>query len=703
MLSWQPVQGATSYLLQLARDAAFSDIVEAPLPQVPYYGPGQGSATALPSGIYWWRTRVETPAPGAWSEARRFHLAADLANGNPYDFVPPTESLLQVKPGYAPVSTIVSESPAEPGLGGLDLGPLHAILDRTIDKTGLNYHWVFAFGTTAGEPSDLTYTLLIDMDHLAGSGAPAHPEGLPLQIDPLFYPEYALVIPKAAGAAMAGLPVRFYEWGGAGWGVPQPLASIGGQLGYEATTRSLQVLLPYSSIGPEDPDHSGAAALFLVTSPPGSPIADSVPEQPGAILNRPVLVTDMLLPLFPFDTPLSNPRILRDPPAPRWALPWFDSVDGYQVQVARDAAFTKLVETWETYESGTWKYFEVAPATFASKLAYEDNESYYWRVRIRHERYTASQTTYDYGRWSPGLRFKLESRFPGTPLPAHGAVVYNTPTFTWQRVEGAAGYRLQVDNDANFTSPVFDVKPDGASYTPPGGLPDGTYYWRLAIRRADTVYGSWTAARSFTKASQAPALLAPSPDQVLSGQPAFSWSPVLTPTLAPRAAAPRYRLQFAADPNFTVPKTTDTDSTSYSPVKGQALDDGTWYVRVAVIDAWNRAGSYGAARRFYKEYPAPTLLSPLQGSSVPGAPSFEWAPLSGAAYYRIQIANNELFNGATTATTDATRFTPLTALSFGSYYWRVQMVDADGKPGPYRTGRVAVGFRGYLPVASKMR
>ena len=54
---------------------------------------------------------------------------------------------------------------------------------------------------------------------------------------------------------------------------------------------------------------------------------------------------------------------------------------------ARDERFTDLVETWETHESNTWRYYALMPASFHSLNPYGDNESYYWRVRIRHERY----------------------------------------------------------------------------------------------------------------------------------------------------------------------------------------------------------------------------------------------------------------------------------------------------------------------------
>ena len=151
----------------------------------------------------------------------------------------------------------------------------------------------------------------------------------------------------------------------------------------------MQLLVPYTALGTEDPSSAGSLALtvFTTSGSSGDGIRQSVPPQPGSLLNRPAFVSDMLMPLYPFDTPLSNPIIYYDMPAMRWRMPMFDSVDGYQVQVARDARFTQLVETWESYETQVWPFFALLPASFQSKNAYEDNESYYWRVRIRHERY----------------------------------------------------------------------------------------------------------------------------------------------------------------------------------------------------------------------------------------------------------------------------------------------------------------------------
>ena len=83
-------------------------------------------------------------------------------------------------------------------------------------------------------------------------------------------------------------------------------------------------------------------------------------------IDNPVFVSDMLQPLYPFDTPLFNPTVYYDMPPLRWRTPVFDSVDGYSVQLARDERFSQVIETWETYETSTWSFFALLPATFQS-------------------------------------------------------------------------------------------------------------------------------------------------------------------------------------------------------------------------------------------------------------------------------------------------------------------------------------------------
>lgn len=700
ILGWLPVTNTLSYRVQISRDRGFAQIEDEAVAQAVNYVPWQGRLTAMPFGTYWWRVRTETP-PGAWSAVRHFNLSADVIAGNTYDFAPPPQpsSLISVTAKYSPSLTLIASDPIEPALGKYDLGALHVIMDRTYSQ--INYNWVIAFRSAATAGDALTYGLYFDVDHVEGSGAIFDPQGRPISADALYRPEYAIYIARAAGDALSPDTATFFRWNGDTWEPPRTLTDLGGRLWLDGVTRSVQVLIPYTALGAEDPRSVGSLALTVFTTPvdPAGGVQDSVPQQ-GATLDRPALVSDMLMPLYPFDTPLSDPIVLYDMPAMRWRMPTFDSVDGYQVQVARDAKFTQIVETWETFESNTWSFFALLPATFTSKNAYEDNESYYWRVRIRHERYLSSSAFFDYGAWSPAMRFRLDSRLVGNPRPTSGIIAEGTPTFTWDRVEGAAGYKLQVDDDANFSSPLISVLVDGASFTPTDALADGAYYWRVAMRRSDTVIGHWTPTMSFTKLSAWPDPLSPANDAVVSQQPTFDWRALLMPDIEPRLAAPRYRLQIASDPGFSSPRNYDTAATSYTVKKTQSLTDGTWHWRVAILDANGRLGAFGPTQRVYKEYRPPTLIAPPQGSSG-SIPAFEWAPMDGAAYYKMQIADNALFNSATTATTDNARYTPLTKFAKGIYYWRVQMLDADNNPGPFEVGRVQIGATVYLPLLQR--
>ena len=203
---------------------------------------------------------------------------------------------------------------------------------------------------------------------------------------------------------------------------------------------------------------------------------------------------------------------------------------------------------------------------------------------------------------------------------------------------------------------------------------------------------------SFTKLSAWPALLGPAHDAIVSQQPTFIWRALLAPDAEPRLAAPRYRLQIASDPGFSSPRTYDTAATSYTVKKTQSLTDGTWHWRVAILDANGKPGAFGPTQRVYKEYLPPALIAPPQGSRTSSIPSFEWAPMAGAAYYKMQIADNDLFNNATTVTTDNSRYTPLVKLPRGTHYWRVQMIDADNNPGPFVVGRVQIVSITYLPL-----
>lgn len=710
VLGWLPVDGAANYRVQVATDPNFNTIIDEAAPQFVNYAPWQGRLTMMPFGAYWWRVRAESApnvALGGWSEVRRFNLSVDLLMGNPYDFVPPAypRSLMGAKDGsprYAAAMTYIAESTVtSPAIAAdYDLNALHIMANRinlkAVDfpKTVDSPHWLLAFDTRVAPTTTVKYGIYVDWDHLPNSGGTSDPLGKAITVDTLYLPDYVIYVTPATNGAITPDNIMFYSWtpSAQSWDAGKSLTSIGGDAWYATDgTRAIQLQIPYGAIGANKTEFPGSLAvtLFSTTANDSLGMIDTIPPQ-GATLNRPAFVSHMLTPLYPFDTPLSNPMIHYDMPPLRWRMPAYDSNDGYKVEVARDAKFTDIVETWEFAEQNTSPVYSFLPTTFQSINAYGDNESYYWRVRPRYERYTNTTADFDYGPWSPIMRFKLDSRVVGNPRLSTGVVANTTPTFLWERVEGASGYKLQIDNDANFSSPDnFDLS--GTSYTPIVPLRDGAYYWRVAIKRSSTIIGRWTPTMSFVMQSVTPTALSPINGTIVNGQPTFKWTAVLTPTAQPRIAAPIYQLQIDQDPNFGSPATYKTQATAFTIDNNKSLADGTWYWRVAILYADTEGGNvraYSPVQQFYKEYLAPTLLQPGQNSTISGVTSFEWAAVPEAAYYQIEIADNALFNSSIKADTDNTKYTPTSAMKSTVYHWRVRIVDKNKQPGPFVTGRI---------------
>jgi len=119
--------------------------------------------------------------------------------------------------------------------------------------------------------------------------------------------------------------------------------------------------------------------------------------------------------------------------------------------------------------------------------------------------------------WSPSLSVVIASAAPvdtaalAVPTllsPANGASTSDsTPFLDWSTVTAATlvYYQLQVDNNADFSSPVISKTSVKWSYLTvstttalPDGLPDGKYYWRVRAVDEEGNMSVWTASWSFT-------------------------------------------------------------------------------------------------------------------------------------------------------------------------------------------------------------
>ncbi len=118
---------------------------------------------------------------------------------------------------------------------------------------------------------------------------------------------------------------------------------------------------------------------------------------------------------------------------------------------------------------------------------------WYWRIRVM------DQAGYD-GPWSTArtLTFKAPAA-PKLSSPANGISVTSI-NLKWSSVTGAGTYTIQIDNNADFSSPFIsqDLLPVPNYIDPLGMLVKGTqYYWRVKGVDAGGNASVWSSAWSF--------------------------------------------------------------------------------------------------------------------------------------------------------------------------------------------------------------
>ena len=353
--------------------------------------------------------------------------------------------------------------------------------------------------------------------------------------------------------------------------------------------------------------------------------------------------------------------------------------ESYYVLVARDANFTNVVDYAYT------RIPAYAPRTGSQSKGYADETTlYYWAVlpadAANGDGVSAEPLT------SGAQSFTKQSTPPDLVSPIDLAVV-NTPatTFQWDAVESARRYRLQVDNEASFVSPIDDILTDSTSYTSNTTYPSGTtLYWRV---RADAENGStyvgltWSTSGTFTKQLPTPVF---DPDNPTTGAqiPAFSWSPV--------PGAISYDIQIE-EPDGDRPLYKGFPTRAASFVK---------FTGVGVLKVWVRANfptdSFSVVPGPWSDYwqYTHTIPEPLNPQHELGASRlvFTWDPRANTEEYRVQVSTRADFaTSVENTTTQTTSYAPLLApFSYSpgaTLYWRVAAVDFDRNLGDFTAVR----------------
>ncbi|NJD61010.1 MAG: hypothetical protein C3F13_08600 [Anaerolineales bacterium] len=259
------------------------------------------------------------------------------------------------------------------------------------------------------------------------------------------------------------------------------------------------------------------------------------------------------------------------------------------------------------------------------------------------------------------------------------------PSFSWETVASATKYRLQVDSETGFNTPItINITTPNTSFTPSSGshlLADGDWYWRVRVEEPAPV-GEWSEIRRFVKTwaevDNKPELISPNDGATITffDAPVFSWGRV--------TGAAKYRFQIASSYNgFGTPVyTKDTLSTNHQPAN--RLENGTYYWRVVPMDNADHLGTTSGINTFILAYGygsmIPTLLEPANWSYPTFTPTFKWTAIEGAEHYRLEYTSDETcdFNIGTIINTRQTSYTPTdTFPNDKRYCWHVRVESGD--------------------------
>jgi RHS repeat-associated protein len=360
---------------------------------------------------------------------------------------------------------------------------------------------------------------------------------------------------------------------------------------------------------------------------------------------------------------------------------------GYEVNIARDAAFTEMVYTSVLLPAGTLRH----TLPVGSELPFG---IYYWRVNVAGV--TSTQIvarSFIVSPVAPPI-----PTFPGAPSnpPQTNDL---TPDLTWNTVVYPATsvtYTIQVDNTINFSSPEFTL--DGiaqpatslVTQTVNTDLAPGVYNWRVKAINNLNVASNWSAVRRIiidTTPPAAPPLSAPANLAMVNTLlPRFQWGLVRDAT--------RYRLDVATDTGFTNLVVDGLIVTTNSFTQTTLLNQGVYFWRVSAQDA---AGNWSLPSNPLS-FVATIQRDPPNGAFVispSAAPIFSWFAIRGAVGYTLEIDDNSDFasiaytSGSLPATATSHTLPGSNALAYGLYFWRVRIGAEPILPTLYRTYAVS--------------
>ncbi|MBL7046529.1 MAG: hypothetical protein ISR95_02680 [Candidatus Marinimicrobia bacterium] len=305
--------------------------------------------------------------------------------------------------------------------------------------------------------------------------------------------------------------------------------------------------------------------------------------------------------------------------------------------------------------------------------------AYYWRVQGLNEEGSSFGAPSDIG------FFQTES-VPAAVLnsPVGGVETTLLPEFSWDLVEQAAEYLIELGSDDQFDNILWNLTTSqtSAQYPESASLLQyaTTYYWRVATLADNGEILSLSSVDYFNTSSVFPVTgLTPNETGVESLTPTLSWNS--------NENAANYHIQISIDVEFTNILLDQVVENNQSVVtEATALSEGTnYYWHVDALDAAGEslAGVSETATFFTPSLEQVTLLSPVGTPVNSLTPQLSWGAVSEAVSYQLTVASDDALE--TVVIFEVVPSTEITVqeetlLNDASYYWQVQAFDNDGNP-----------------------
>ncbi len=598
--AWEAVPGAATYRIQIDGEIGFNEPVEydKTIPHTRHIPP---LIDRFEDGEWYWRVRVESPTPGAWSEVRRFTKSWGAASNAPQLIAPGAGETIQFF--EAPVFSWTRVVGAADYVLRIDNDPDCSSPLQTYDTPATHYNPI------ARLENATYYWMVTPRDAKGREGASSECRQVIVA--------YAQV-PQLLAPANNSHPVYTprFQWTAVKGAVAYNL--------YYSTDSSfpdgatIKVKVYQTSYTPDKSLPNDENYYWRVAAVYGSSESWEGPFSETWVFQKQWYQPPRLL--TPLDNELTN-------------IPFFSwtpvrEANTYHIEASFDPGFNKV--EWSADTSNTFYWFHRDwPSSYWNKQMYwrvravdaSGNKGPYSTQRSFFPVYTTARPESIYPRFyyePPSMASGWYTEPYNIPISYDYAI--GIPTFYWSRTfvpgvdprQEAHHYKLEVDDDPNFGSVDWVYETQNLSATPSEGAPftpedDTDYWWRITAYDAtgkvltDTMRSQpWRTHINFALRPTATATISPQlhypahGEVVMDTLPSFQW--------LPQQGAVRYEIAFSTDPAFaSTVYVTRTTYTNHTPVV--RFPKGTYFWRVRGLDAQgNTVGQWSEVRRIIVAY-----------------------------------------------------------------------------------------------------